>query len=432
MRSIERGTAAIARPHSTPLEGASSHSTPHSTSFNPTRHFIKNHESGFFIQAGHSTAMRGAFDSAWALLKNERITVKPYPLTPEEERFREREERAYANAREDYPQTSNVSNEDYEDTIEGIAEDNLAENMAENDYPWSKNYASQTTFKNDGSINRDPKVSRQRKLNARLNRESMRREAVPSRIEISPRTVGSRGNYFSLLNNEGDVLSQIAGDSGGNSQIRDFYGSTLEPYRRQGMYRKLMQALIGAGIPVKSNERNSQSGSFHRKFLESLPPNIESSYVDEYGNPKTSEPYFDSSDGWQNEKYRDNTMEHLTHNTPLEYYQKKVPQFLDAQGERSGLNRQDYGAIPIVNQANQARSMDEMAEQDRAKIRRGQGHEPERQGVNPETFTLIEQPMARNTHQIRFNPNQDTENQFSPLYSGSYGYKIWNELNETQ
>lgn len=262
-------------------------------------------------------------------------------------------------------------------------------------YPWPKKQAFQTTFENDGSINRDPMLSRRRRQNARIRQESNRREAVPSRIEIKPDPNLNNALFnnvirnFSLVNNEGKMLSQIRGDGGDkyNPHIHDFYGQTNTPYRRQGMYKKLMQALIGAGIPIKSDSRNWQSNAFHQKLLESLPPNILSSYVDEYGNPKT-----------------DNSVEDLDYNTPLEYYQNKVPQFLDAQGQRSGLNRRDYGAIPIVNQANQARNMDELAEQDRAKIQRGQGHRPEKVGIQ------VTQPMARNTQQITFDDFYERQN----------------------
>jgi len=287
-------------------------------------------------------------------------------------------------------------------------------------YPWPKKQAFQTTFENDGSINRDPMVARQRKLNARMARESNRREGVPSQIEIDPDPNSNVMRNFSLLDDEENMISRIRGAGGGdkyNSHIHDFYGETKEPYRRQGMYRKLMQGLIGAGIPIKSNERNSQSNAFHQKFLENLPPNISSSYVDAYGNPKLLEPYLEGM-------HHATSVEDLDYNTPLEYYQNRVPQFDNARGRSSGLNTKDYGAIPIVNQENQARNMDELAEQDRLKIRRGQGHIPETQGM------LAQQPMARNTYQVKFNPN--FENEYPPLYSGSYdnagGYSSVEEL----
>ena len=278
-------------------------------------------------------------------------------------------------------------------------------------YPWPKKQAFQTTFENDGSINREPKVSEQRKLNARMARESNRREAVPSRIEIDPDPNSKVIRNFSLLDDEGNMISRIRGAGGRHKyhpHIHDFYGETKEPYRRQDMYRKLMQSLIGAGFSINSDERNHQSNPFHQKFLESLPPNIMSSYVDEYGNPRT-----------------EHSVEDLSHNEPLEYWpQNKVPQFLDAQEQRSGLNTKDYGAFPIVNQENQARNMDELAEQDRLKIRRGQGHKPELAGI------VAQQPMARNTYQVKFNPN--FENEYPPLYSGSYdnagGYSSVEEL----
>ena len=335
--------------------------------------------------------MLNPFNSAWALLKND-----PYRLTPEEGRTLQLQNRAYELARGANPQPPNMTDEEYEDAIELSGEAILAGMMDRKipDYPWPKKQAFQTTFENDGSINRDPMLSRQRKLNARINRESVRRDAVPSQIKISPRENNRRGSNISLVNDEGKVLSQISGDGGDsyNSHIHDFYGSTPEPYRRQGMYRKLMQALIGAGIPIVSNERNHQSNPFHQKFLESLPPNILSSYVDEYGNPRTKHPFLEGLE---------ERVEDLSHNTPLEYHQNKVPQFLDAQRKPSGLNTKDYGAIPIVNQANQARSMDELAEQDSAKIRRGQGHELESVGIG------VTQPMARNTTQSSLNLNLD-------------------------
>ena len=343
--------------------------------------------------------MGGPFNSAWALLKN-----NPYPLTPEEERFREKEERAYELARGANPQPPDMTDEQYEDAIELSGEAILAGMMDKKkpDYPWPKKHAFQTTFENDGSINRDPMLSQQRKLNARMARESNRRDAVPSRIEISPREKGrergtGRESKFSLVNDEGEILSQISGfgrDSY-NSHIHDFYGSTPEPYRRQGMYKKLMQALIGAGVPIKSNDRNFQSNPFHQKFLESLPPNILSSFVDEYGNPRTKHPFLEG---------KEERVEDLFYNTPLEYHPNKVPQFLDARGKSSGLNRQDYGAIPIVNQANQARNMDELAEQDRAKIQQGQGHRPEMVGIQ------ATQPMARNTTQKTFDDFYERQN----------------------
>ena len=340
--------------------------------------------------------MGSPFNSAWALLKNE-----PYPLTPEQESFYEMEKKAYEMAKGANPQPPDMTDEMYDELIEEPAEQILAGMMAKKnpDYPWPKKQAFQTTFENDGSINRDPMVSRQRKLNARMGREDNRREAVPSRIEISPRDNNRGGRDYSLVNDEGEVLSQISGYGNDlyNENIYDFYGSTPVPYRRQNMYRKLMQALIGAGIPIKSSERNFQSNPFHQKFLESLPPNIMSSYVDEHGNPRTLEPYLE---GMQHAT----SVENLSHNTPLEYYQNKVPQFLDARGQRSGLNRRDYGAIPIVNQANQARNMDELAEQDRAKIQQGLGHRPEMVGIQ------VTQPMARNTQQITFDDFYERQN----------------------
>jgi len=331
----------------------------------------------FLYKGVRGCAMTTPFDTAWALLKNE-----PYPLTPEEEKYYEMEKRAYELARGANPQPPNMTDERYDELIEESGERILAGMMAKKkpDYPWPKKKAFQTTFENDGSINRDPMLSRQRKLNARMARESNHREAVPSKIQIDPDPKSNFIRNFSLLDDEGNMISRIRGAGGGinnNPHIHDFYGETKEPYRRQGMYKKLMQSLIGAGFPLLSNERNSQSDPFHRRFMQNLPPNIEGEYITE-------------DDGSYNQK--------------LGYQRQNVPQFLDAQGQRSGLNRLDYGAIPIVNQANQARSMDELAEQDRAKIQRGQGHRPEMLPL------LVTQPMARNTQQKTFDDFYERQN----------------------
>lgn len=320
--------------------------------------------------------MTTPFNTAWALLKNE-----PYPLTPDEEKNLQMQNKAYEIARDANPQRHNMTDERYDELIEEEGERVLAEMMAKKnpDYPWPKKHAFQTTFLDRGNLSFDRMLSQQRKLNARIARESNRREAVPSRIEISPRGNNRGGKDFSLVNDEGEILSQISGYGNDkyNAHINDFYGRTPEPYRRQGMYRKLMQALIGAGIPIVSNERNFQSDAFHRRFMQNLPPNIEGEHITE-------------DDG--------------SHLQRLGYQRRNVPQFLDAQEQRSGLNRLDYGAIPIVNQANQARSMDELAEQDRAKIQRGQGHRPEMVGIQ------VTQPMARNTQQITFDDFYERQN----------------------
>ena len=352
----------------------------------------------FLYEGVCGCAMTTPFDSAWALLKNE-----PYPLLPEHEEMIQMQDKAYKLARSANPQPHYMTDEMYEEALEEPAERILAEMSGKKkpDYPWPKKGFFQTTFNDKGDIIRDTMLNQQRKQNARINRESNRRDAVPSQIKIVPDPKSNFIRNFSLVNDEGETLSRIRGDGGDkyNPHIHDFYGETPQPYRRQGMYKKLMQALIGAGIPVKSDTRNSQSNAFHQKLLESLPPNISSSFVDEYGNPRTLHPFLEGME---------ERVEDLDYNKKLEYHQNKVPQFLDAQRQRSGLNRQDYGAIPIVNQANQARNMDELAEQDRAKIQQGQGYRPETVGIQ------VTQPMARNTTQSRLNLDSPTYNNLRP------------------
>ena len=331
----------------------------------------------FLYKGVRGCAMTTPFDTAWALLKNE-----PYPLTPQEEKYYEMEKRAYELARVGNPQPPDMTDEEYQDVIQESGERILAGMVAQSkpDYPWPKKGFFQTTFLDRGNLSFDPMLTQQRRQNARIARESNRREAVPSRIQIDPDPSSSVIRNFSLLDNEGNMISRIRGAGGGidnNPHIHDFYGETKEPYRRQGMYRKLVEGLIGAGFPLLSNERNVQSDAFHRRFMQDLPPNIEGEHLTE-----------------DDDSYLQR----------LGYQRRNVPQFLDAQGQRSGLNRLDYGAIPIVNQANQARSMDELAEQDRAKIQQGLGHGPEMLPLH------VTQPMARNTQQITFDDFYERQN----------------------
>ena len=105
-------------------------------------------------------------------------------------------------------------------------------------------------------------------------------------------------------------------------------------------------------------------------------------------------------------KIIDNTHKHKTHKF-FDVNKHHLCLYIQSK-YLSGLNRQDYGAIPIVNQANQARNMDELAEQDRAKIQQGQGHRPEMVGIQ------ATQPMARNTTQSRLNLDSPTYNNLRP------------------
>lgn len=314
----------------------------------------------FLYKGVRGCAMTTPFDTAWALLKNEKNIVREW----DKNRGRFVQKKLMPIKRSKVPRTF------------------------------------QTTFLDRGNLSFNPMLTHQRNQNARIARESNRREAVPSQIEIDPDPKSSIIRNFSLLDDEGNMISRIRGAGGGinnNPHIHDFYGETKEPYRRQGMYKKLLQSLIGAGFPVLSNERNSKSDAFHRKFMQNLPPNIEGEHITE-------------DDGDYNQK--------------LGYQQRNVPQFLDAQGQRSGLNRKDYGAIPIVNQQKQARNMDELAEQDRAKIQRGKGHMPEMLPLH------VTQPMARNTLQHRFDPN--FKNEYPPLYDGYYNNQgnFYDDLDE--
>ena len=80
-------------------------------------------------------------------------------------------------------------------------------------------------------------------------------------------------------------------------------GETKPNRRREGHYRTLLLNLMRQGFPIVSTTRNEKSDPFHRKLMETLPPDIDA-YVDEdedtnyhdniayYGKPKTSPPEY--------------------------------------------------------------------------------------------------------------------------------------------
>ena len=140
-------------------------------------------------------AMTTPFNTAWALLKNE-----PYPLTPQEEKTLQMQNQAYEMARSKNPQPPNMTNERYDELIQESGERILAGMMAQSkpDYPWPKKGFFQTTFLDRGNLSFDPMLTQQRRQNARIARESNRREAVPSQIQIDPDPRSSVIRNFSV------------------------------------------------------------------------------------------------------------------------------------------------------------------------------------------------------------------------------------------
>jgi len=135
------------------------------------------------------------------------------------------------------------------------------------------------------------------------------------RIEAQrPMYAHSGRREYRLLDQDDNVLSTLSGDLSRNNSLSDIHGHTRGKYRRQGNYKKLINALLQQGIGITSSERNDKSHPFHEKFMSNLPKNVD--YADTF-----------------------NDFHHLT---PIHYSKKKTARF-----PNSDLNIRDYGSIPI-------------------------------------------------------------------------------------
>ena len=88
-------------------------------------------------------------------------------------------------------------------------------------------------------------------------------------------------NIFRLRGENDELLSSMYHDSYRPknqlvpSHVSDIDSVTMDPYKRQGYYGKLLQGMLNAGIGILSNERNSMSQPFHEKFQDNLTPNLD-------------------------------------------------------------------------------------------------------------------------------------------------------------
>ena len=139
---------------------------------------------------------------------------------------------------------------------------------------------------------------------------------IPTHINrmFEPIEGGMEYNLMSGKTKLGHIINDIGADIHG--KIEDF-GAYIEPdYRRQGLYQKLLNALIQNNKRVISNNRNILSQPTHKKFQQNLPDNV-AYYSPPEANRLEEEQTFD--------------------------YQKKPSEMM------GGMQRYDYGSLPIRN-----------------------------------------------------------------------------------
>ena len=137
--------------------------------------------------------------------------------------------------------------------------------------------------------------------------------AVPTHIN---RIRGMGGGIDYNLMSGDTELGYISTGHGGTIEHYDGY---MNPeYRRQGLYQKLLNALIQNNYKISSNNRNEKSHSAHKKFQENLPANVNFSEAGKEFDVSPLEQTFD--------------------------YEKQPTEMI------GGIQRYDYGSLPIRNE----------------------------------------------------------------------------------
>lgn len=117
-------------------------------------------------------------------------------------------------------------------------------------------------------------------LNRPENREKqVARRRRPARIVRTFDTPNDATNQYAhavtyaLEDDAGERLAEIHADRGGS--IEEFAGEVPAVHRRKGYYRELIENLIRHGFALESSSRNSMSDPFHKKFIRTLPDDID-------------------------------------------------------------------------------------------------------------------------------------------------------------
>jgi hypothetical protein len=112
----------------------------------------------------------------------------------------------------------------------------------------------------------------------KLREKKEREPGLPARITLGENEIGN--DMYALRDDAGNVLSSITFDDMFNDgEVVNYYGETPRQQRRKGYYRDLIENLLRHGVDVTSASRNQDSNPFHRKFLETLPSDIDANVI---------------------------------------------------------------------------------------------------------------------------------------------------------
>ena len=155
---------------------------------------------------------------------------------------------------------------------------------------------------------------------------------IPTHIN---RMMGEEGRKEYRLMSGNTELGNINNEYEGslpNKRIESYGGYINPEYRRQGLYQKLLNALIQNNYRIISNNRNKQSHSAHKNFQENLPDNVA---------------YFSPPEA--NRFEEEQTFDYLKKpSVDINYGDTSKPKY----GIMGGMQRYDYGSLPIRNVEN--------------------------------------------------------------------------------
>jgi len=157
---------------------------------------------------------------------------------------------------------------------------------------------------------------------------------IPTHIN---RIIGDEGGKeYRLMSGDTELGSINNEYENKNGKIQNYDGYIKPDYRRQGLYQKLLNALIQNNKHIISDYRNEFSHSAHKKFQENLPANIkfnESGNEFEVDGIKSVAPSLE-----QTFDYRKKPSVDINYENPEPRY-----------GPMGSMQRYDYGSLPIRN-----------------------------------------------------------------------------------